>query len=64
MIFNKKKKKISNKKTYEGILKKKGVGDFQSPREQYGPIIAALVPLALPPSRHKYEQDMYIFLRT
>ena len=33
----------------KGFLKKKeGAGDFQSPREQHGPIIAALVPLALP----------------
>ena len=63
MIFNIK-FFISNKKTYEGILKKKVVDDFQSPREQYGPIIAALVPLVLPPGRHKYEQDMYIFLWT
>ena len=33
----------------KGFLKKKeGAGDFQSPREQHGPIIAAQVPLALP----------------
>ena len=52
------------KKHIKGFSNKnKGVGDFWSPRE-HGPIIAALVPLALPPCRHKYEQDMYIFLWT
>ena len=50
MIFNINFLFLIKKKTYEGILKKKkrGAGDFQSPREQHGPIIAALVPLALP----------------
>ena len=52
------------KKHMKGFSKKEeGVGDFQSPRE-HGPIIAALVLLALPSCRYRYEQDMYNFLWT
>ena len=50
MIFNINFLFLIKKKHMKGFLKKKkkGAGDFQSPREQHGPIISALVPLALP----------------
>ena len=49
MIFNINFLFLIKKKHMKGFLKKKkGASDFQSPREQHGPIIAALVPLALP----------------